>query len=248
MERRVLIVEDSSVMRELLSITVKRFPDVHVDQASDGVAALKQIRVEDEPYDLIFLDLNMPIMGGMKLLGYMKDEELAINTAIAVVTTEESQQVEEQARALGALYFLRKPVTRRMVEEVLTEVFEAREHRLASAGSMASGAVLANKQLCVEILRLLVQVAWVDHEIAAAEREHILSVARAAQLDPAELAQVDAWLRGQGKLPAPNLGFLRKHPNEALAAAAELISVDRRASAEEHQTLAQIRELLRGAV
>ncbi len=246
MDRRVLIVEDSSVMRELLTLAIKKFPAVHVDQAEDGVAALRRIRSEDDPYDLIFLDLNMPIMGGMKLLGYVKDEELAGQTAIAVVTTEESEQVEEQARSLGALYFLRKPVTRRMVEEVLVEVFEAREHRLAAAGSMASGVVLTDKKLCVEILRLLIQVAWVDHEIADAERDHILNVARNAELDEAELTELAGALSGDAQLPAPDLGYLREHKDQALQAAAELASLDRRVSGEENETLRQIRDLLNG--
>jgi len=248
MDRRVLIVEDSSVMRELLTLAIKKFPNVHVDQAEDGVAALRAIRSEDDPYDLIFLDLNMPIMGGMKLLGYVRDEELAQQTAIAVVTTEESPQVEEQARELGALYFLRKPVTRRMVEEVLIEVFEAREHRLAAAGSMASGIILTNKQLCIEILRLLIQVAWVDHEIADNERQHIMSVAKSADLGEKQLAELGAALNGDGQLPAPDLGYLREHKTEALQAAAELISLDRQTSVEEHEALRQIRDLLNGLV
>lgn len=246
MDRRVLIVEDSSVMRELLTLAIKKFPRVHVDQAEDGVAALRIIRSVEQPYDLIFLDLNMPIMGGMKLLGYVRDEELANDTVIAVITTEESDQAEVKARALGALYFLRKPVTRRMIEEVLVEVFEAREHRLSAAGSTGSGVIIANKKLCVEILRLLVQVAWIDHEIADAERDHILSVASRADLDAPQLDELRAALNGDSRLPAPDLGFLRAHKRDALQAAAELVSVDRRVAAEESQALQQIRDLLNG--
>lgn len=249
MDRRVLIVEDSSVMRELLTLAIKKFPPVHIDHAGDGVAALRHIRSVDEPYDLIFLDLNMPIMDGMKLLGYVHDEELLGHTCIAVVTTEESEQVEQQARGLGASYFLRKPVTRRTVEEVLVEVFDALERRrsgLTDLNPRVSAEILANPKLCVEILRLLLQVAWVDHQIADNERAHIMAVAERAELDPAELQALSTALAGESQLPAPDLGYLREHKTEALRAAAEFVALDRDVSVDENETLAQIRDLLSG--
>jgi two-component system chemotaxis response regulator CheY len=122
MGKRVLIVEDSSVMRHLLTLTVQALPSVNIDEAEDGLAALKTIRAAERPYDLIFLDLNMPVMDGMKLLGFLREEPKAEGTVIAVITTEESEETEEQARGLGASYFVRKPVTRRDVEGIVTEV------------------------------------------------------------------------------------------------------------------------------
>lgn len=233
-------------MRELLTLAIKKFPPVHIDHAEDGVAALRQIRSVDEAYDLIFLDLNMPIMGGMKLLGYVRDEELLGDTSIAVVTTEESMQTEEQARSLGAAYFLRKPVTRRTVEDVLVEVFEARDRRLAEVAVRVSAEILTNKQLCIEILRLLLQVAWVDDEIADNERAHIMAVAERAELDNNQLQELATALAGQSQLPAPDLGYLRQHQTEALRAAAEFVALDRAVSVEENKTLTQIRDLLSG--
>jgi two-component system chemotaxis response regulator CheY len=125
MRKRVLIVEDSIVMRELLSLAVTSRPNVDIDEAPDGVAALKAIRAAAErPYDLILLDLNMPVMDGMKLLGFLGKEPAAKNTVVAVVTTEGSEETEKQARGLGARYFLRKPVTKPDVERVLSQVLD----------------------------------------------------------------------------------------------------------------------------
>ena len=122
--KRVLIVEDSPAMRQLLALALKRAAGVSIDQAEDGVAALKALKVaQSEPYDLVFLDLNMPVMDGMKLLARIRDDEAYANTTIAVVTTEERIETEAQARELGARYFIRKPVNRKIIEKILSEVF-----------------------------------------------------------------------------------------------------------------------------
>ncbi len=120
--KRVLIVEDSPVMRELLRLTLSKMPgEVAIDQAGDGVAALQAVRAAPRPYDLILLDLNMPVMDGMRFLATLDGEAGAAGTVVAVVTTEESEETEQEARALGARYFLRKPVTRRQVEGMIRE-------------------------------------------------------------------------------------------------------------------------------
>jgi two-component system chemotaxis response regulator CheY len=124
MKRRVLIVEDSPAMRQLLALALKRAAGVSIDQAEDGVAALKALKVAaSEPYDLVFLDLNMPVMDGMKLLARIRDDAAYANTTIAVVTTEERAETEAQARELGARYFIRKPVNRKIIEKILSDVF-----------------------------------------------------------------------------------------------------------------------------
>jgi two-component system, chemotaxis family, chemotaxis protein CheY len=123
-KRRVLIVEDSAAMRHLLSLAVGRLPGVAIDEVGDGVAALKALRAATHaPYDLVFLDLNMPVMDGLKLLSMLQGDPTAARTTVAVVTTTENAETEKQARSLGARYFVRKPVSRRAVDRILSEVF-----------------------------------------------------------------------------------------------------------------------------
>jgi two-component system chemotaxis response regulator CheY len=125
MERlKILIVEDSPAMRQLLAITARRRPGVDVFEAADGLAALKLLA--SETFDLLFVDLNMPILDGMKLIKRVRESESAVAAArvrICVITTEHAQATEDQARSLGADFFLRKPVSRRDIEHVLSEAF-----------------------------------------------------------------------------------------------------------------------------
>jgi two-component system chemotaxis response regulator CheY len=126
MKRRVLIVEDSPAMRQLLVLAIGRVAGVAIDEAGDGVAALKALKMAAaQPYDVVFLDLNMPVMDGMKLLGKLHEDPTAAHTVVVVVTTTENAETERQVRSLGARYFVRKPVSRRAVDKILAEVFGA---------------------------------------------------------------------------------------------------------------------------
>jgi two-component system chemotaxis response regulator CheY len=117
---RILIVEDSPLMRQLLALTVKR-SGAEVMEASDGLAALKLLT--QTKFDLLFIDLNMPVLDGMKLIKRVREDPMQEGAQICVVTTESTASAEEHARALGANFYLRKPVHRRDVEQVLAEAF-----------------------------------------------------------------------------------------------------------------------------
>lgn len=117
---KILIVEDSNAMRQLLVMAVKK-RGAQVAEAPDGLAALKLL--SQSRYDLVFVDLNMPVLDGMKLIKRVREDGQHATTKICVVTTESAQATEEQARGLGADYFLRKPVSRRDIDRLLAEAF-----------------------------------------------------------------------------------------------------------------------------
>lgn len=117
---KALIVEDSPAMRQLLALALRRYV-AHVDEAPDGLEALRLLA--QQHYDLLFVDLNMPILDGMKLIKRVREDQGFLGTKIIVCTTESAAATELQARALGADYFLRKPIARRDIERVLAEAF-----------------------------------------------------------------------------------------------------------------------------
>jgi two-component system chemotaxis response regulator CheY len=122
---KILIVEDSPAMRQLLTMAVKKRASVEVVEAPDGLAALKALA--GGRFDLLLVDLNMPVLDGMKLIKRVRESEATSLPAgarpmrICVITTESTQATEDQARGLGADYFLRKPVNRRDVDKMLAE-------------------------------------------------------------------------------------------------------------------------------
>lgn len=112
---RVLVVDDSPTMRQLIVFALRRLPALEIDEAGDGVAALKML--SGEPYDLLVTDINMPIMDGLKLISLLRNDNQYSSLPIIVITTEGASLDRERATALGANQYLSKPIqTARIIE------------------------------------------------------------------------------------------------------------------------------------
>jgi len=107
-EYKVLIIEDSPTMRQLIAFALKRLQGVRIVEASDGVDGLKKL--SSERFDLILTDINMPIMDGLKLVSLVRNDANYRTTPIVVITTEGAQEDRERALALGANDYITKPI------------------------------------------------------------------------------------------------------------------------------------------
>jgi two-component system, chemotaxis family, chemotaxis protein CheY len=105
---KVLVVDDSPTMRQLLGFSIKRIPGVLIVEAKDGMEALKCITADT--FDLALVDINMPIMDGLKLIYMIREEEKLLDLPIVVITTEGGEKERERALELGANAYLTKPV------------------------------------------------------------------------------------------------------------------------------------------
>ena len=105
---RILIVEDSPTMRQLLVFALKRLQGVEVVEAKDGMDGLR--KVTSDHFDLALVDINMPVMDGLKLIHLIRDEESLKGMPIVVITTEGAEEDRARALALGADEYLTKPV------------------------------------------------------------------------------------------------------------------------------------------
>jgi two-component system chemotaxis response regulator CheY len=105
-QRCALVVEDSPTMRQLLTLALRRIPGLSFVEATNGAEALQLLASRN--FDLILLDLNMPVMGGFAFL-----EHLAQNPArppVIVITTEDASVDRERAEQLGVVAYVTKPV------------------------------------------------------------------------------------------------------------------------------------------
>ena len=105
---RILIVEDSPTMRQLLVFALKRIPGIEIVEARDGMDGLR--KVTSDHFDLALVDINMPVMDGLKLIHLIRDEESLAGMPIVVITTEGAEADRARALALGADEYLTKPV------------------------------------------------------------------------------------------------------------------------------------------
>lgn len=105
---RILIVEDSPTMRQLLVFALKRMKNIQVVEAQDGLDGLR--KVSSDHFDLALIDINMPVMDGLKLISLIRGEPHLEQMPICVITTEGAKEDRARAMALGADEYLTKPI------------------------------------------------------------------------------------------------------------------------------------------
>ena len=118
---KLVIADDSSLMRERIKNQIKGFDQVFiVGEAGNGILALEMIR-KFEP-DLVFLDLHMPEMGGMEVLKQIKEAKM--KTKVCILTNYSYPQYKTKCLALGADFFLSKSDDFEKTSSVITAVLE----------------------------------------------------------------------------------------------------------------------------
>ena len=113
----VLVVDDSPIARKML---IKALPpdwDIEITQASNGIEALAAYRAGR--VDVMFLDLTMPDMDGYQVLETLRKEDL--NCLVIVVSADVQEKAQERVLAMGAIAFIRKPITAEGLRDVLKQ-------------------------------------------------------------------------------------------------------------------------------
>jgi len=121
-EKRILIVEDSPTMRQLCAFAFRSLKNVKVVEAMDGMDGLRKI--SSDHFDLVLIDINMPVMDGLKLIRMIREDETLVQPPIVVITTEGSSEDRARALALGANEYLTKPIQANRVVSVARELLD----------------------------------------------------------------------------------------------------------------------------
>jgi two-component system chemotaxis response regulator CheY len=106
---RALVVDDSSAMRAVLRMILKK-QGFEVVEAKDGLDAL-QVLQRIEPVDLMLIDWNMPTMNGFELLRNVRADARFAPAKVVMVTTETAVTEMANALAAGADEYIMKPFT-----------------------------------------------------------------------------------------------------------------------------------------
>jgi two-component system chemotaxis response regulator CheY len=122
---RILIVEDSPTMRQLLSFALKRLRGAEIVEAQDGLDGLR--KVTSDEFDLALIDINMPVMDGLKLIHLIRQESDLATMPIVVITTEGASEDRDRALALGANEYLTKPIQANRVLQVARALLKLSE-------------------------------------------------------------------------------------------------------------------------
>lgn len=108
-EKKILIVDDSTMMRTIIRGAFESIGLRNIVESSDGVDALKKLIGQD--FDLIITDRNMPGMDGVTLVETVRSHSRYANVPILMVTTESEKETVIRALQKGVDGYIVKPFT-----------------------------------------------------------------------------------------------------------------------------------------
>jgi len=117
--RKLLIVDDSKVMRDMVAACLRPLEGVSFEFAASGLEAIERLSLND--FALVVLDLNMPDIGGVEVVEFVRSQDKLRSLPILIVTTRGDEASRQQVLAAGASRYMTKPFT---PEQILTAVRE----------------------------------------------------------------------------------------------------------------------------
>lgn len=104
---KLLIVDDSTMLRDMLSYALNEGGYNDVTEAVDGVDGLE--KAKSTTFDLIITDVNMPNMDGLTLVSELRSLPQYSKVPILVLTTERSDEMKSKGKTAGATGWIVKP-------------------------------------------------------------------------------------------------------------------------------------------
>jgi len=121
MALNILLVDDSTTVRAVIarSLELAGVPVGNLHQAANGREALAILG--REWIDLVFADINMPVMNGVEMIEKMREDGLLQTIPVIICSTEGSVSRIEQLRASGVRAYIRKPFTPELLRQVVED-------------------------------------------------------------------------------------------------------------------------------
>ncbi|WP_236414344.1 response regulator transcription factor [Paenibacillus sp. JJ-223] len=209
---KIMIVDDHYVVREGLKLILETGEQFQViAEAENGKQAVQML--EKQLPDIILMDLNMPVMGGLEAMQILKDRNCEV--PIIILTTYNEDELMIKGLALGAKGYLLKDTSReslfRSIEsavrgetllssDMLEKVIQAKMQPKSESTTVSSKLALTDKEL---MILQFVSKGYKSKEIAAAMdvsertiKAHLTSVYNKLGVDSRSQAVAIAMERG----------------------------------------------------
>ncbi|MDO6563894.1 response regulator [Amphritea sp. 1_MG-2023] len=179
----IVICDDSRLARKQIAAALRDW-NVDITFAEHGVEALDAIRAGKA--DILFLDLNMPIMDGYQVLERIRRDDLP--TMVIVISGDIQPEAYNRVMALGALAFIKKPCSSDVIAEVLNQygLLHELQH---SAPSLANQEILELPDYYQEIANIAMGQA--GNQLARLLDTFVnLPIPRVSLVSPAEVEMI----------------------------------------------------------
>ncbi|MDY6944769.1 MAG: response regulator [Pseudomonadota bacterium] len=119
MAKRILVVDDSESLRQIVGIALRR-AGYEIVEARNGQEALAQL--DTGKLHLIISDVNMPIMNGLEFVKHVRRHASAKFTPVVMLTTEGQEDMKRQGKEAGAKAWISKPFNAPQLLEVVSKL------------------------------------------------------------------------------------------------------------------------------
>jgi CheY-like chemotaxis protein len=123
MSKKIMIADDSASMRSFVTESLADL-DVETIEVTNGYEALKALT--QHQFDLMIVDINMPEMSGLEVLGFVKQHEFYKKIRAIIISTDHSEADVKKGLALGADQYLIKPFQMENLRSVVCEQLKER--------------------------------------------------------------------------------------------------------------------------
>ncbi len=120
--RQILIVDDTTVLRNIMKMQLQRMGFSLIHEAPDGSAAMKILHARK--IDLVISDWNMPVMNGVELLREIRASEVFKDIPFIMVTAEATEARLSMALQLKVDELILKPFTLEILERKIIRVIQ----------------------------------------------------------------------------------------------------------------------------
>jgi two-component system chemotaxis response regulator CheY len=115
----VLIADDNAIMRKIVNTNLKvLFPDANVEEVANGKEAVSSIKHNE--FNLIFLDISMPILNGFEVLDNIDLENRKFH--IIIISGELSKENLDRVKSYNIRYIIEKPFDTKSFNQVMEEL------------------------------------------------------------------------------------------------------------------------------
>ena len=118
--KKIILVDDSESYRSRVKRELENnnFTVVEAPNGEEGVRVCK----ENQDSAAILVDMNMPGINGIRMITLLRQEEGLKKTPVIIVTTESSQEQKTQAKELGVIAWIQKPISGKALVKTLNKI------------------------------------------------------------------------------------------------------------------------------
>jgi CheY-like chemotaxis protein len=118
----ILLVDDNDIANFLSEMVLTKMDFNNIKVVTDGKQALDRLKTEDCP-DLVFLDINMPVMDGFSFLIQIEKEFLCTHMKVVILTSSIRQKDKDRANQFSSVVdYIEKPLNQDKVQQVIEKI------------------------------------------------------------------------------------------------------------------------------